>query len=273
VWLLTIISAVNWDLNIDMDSIISVSFWVIIVWLIILVFTIKFISHEKDKEDQKYLQQLAEENYDPVSEIWPISKLRLTSKEVELRPVTDFELSKLADKSVGKILKEDQQQWLEDWAIEDSPDYQLSMLQHGWRWKADWSVDDWLLELGVFFEKKLVGLMVLQSTNFSEDKTLETGIWLLEEARGKGVANQAKQIVLFFGFQNLQAEKFIADVHKANFKSLATNHNLNYCQIKQKSSNQVGKDIIRLQLNKNQWQNDCPVTVNNWRECKRLFIN
>jgi RimJ/RimL family protein N-acetyltransferase len=197
----------------------------------------------------------------------------LTSKHIKLRPVTDLELIDLANASAGCLLNDEQKQWLEEWATEESPEYQLSMLQHSWLWKAEWDINDWLMEFGVFCENKLVGLVSIGAVNFPENKRLITGLWLLPEARGKGLGLLTKQILLHFGFQYLQASSFVAEIHKSNSKSLKINQDLNYSETDPWQDCQSKEDRIYLELFKSNWKKDVEVTVIGFDQSKRFFFS
>src|SRR4051794_18264848 len=88
---------------------------------------------------------------------WPLLDLRVRTPRLTLRVARDEELLVLADRAAGTLLAPEQAAFMGAWTQLESPEFERSFMRRHWRWRADWSAEDWRLPLGVYEDDVLLG--------------------------------------------------------------------------------------------------------------------
>lgn len=149
---------------------------------------------------------------------WPLAALRVRSGDLLLRPMTEADLP-----DVVALLPDDVEL---DPSL--SPDRATSVRQTYWNERARWSADAWALSFLVLRDSALVGVQVLEGTDFPVLRTVDTSSWLAVEARGRGTGKAMRAAVLSFAFGTLGARAAITSAWQDNASSLGVSRALGY---------------------------------------------
>lgn len=87
------------------------------------------------------------------------------------------------------------------------------------------------LEFGIFFHKKLIGMIGTHSLN-KEEKHLSIGYWLDEKYQGKGIITLCCKKLIEYIFSNLDINEIFIKCAINNFKSCAIPERLGFEYIK-----------------------------------------
>jgi RimJ/RimL family protein N-acetyltransferase len=97
--------------------------------------------------------------------------------------------------------------------------------------RARWSVDDWVLTLGVWEAAKPVGFQDVRAERFPVFRTVHTGSWLGQPSQGRGIGKLMRQAVLGLAFDHLGARvaetSAFLDNHASNHVSLGVGYEKN----------------------------------------------
>ena len=157
---------------------------------------------------------------------WPLYDLRVTSDDLELRPVTEADAFALAD-----LLPDDLEldPAAATYALPDALDARRAIaLQSHWRAHGSWRPEAWRIDFAVRRAGQLVGLQELEGTDFPRLRTVDSASWLVADARGQGVGRQMRRAVLALAFGPLGAEAAITSAWPDNSASLGVSQSLGY---------------------------------------------
>ena len=154
---------------------------------------------------------------------WPLFDLRVTTPRLTLRPATDGELMRLADRAAGNVLPAAQAGFMTRWTQLPSPEFERNFMQFHWRLRADWTPERWALSLGIYPAREAdpVGTIDADATEFAATRAVSMGWWLLPEARGRGIGKEALAAITHLLFDGLGTVEARAHVHPDNAASLA----------------------------------------------------
>ncbi|HJW21363.1 MAG TPA: GNAT family protein [Candidatus Limnocylindrales bacterium] len=139
-------------------------------------------------------------------DIWPLYNLRLRTGELTLRVPTEAELPAFVAVADAGIHPPEEMPFGIAWTDLPSPERERSSYQWWMRARADWSVDDWFLTLGVWVDGRPAGFQDLRAKDFRILRTVGTGSWLGRSFQGRGVGKLMRQAVLGLAFDHLGAE-------------------------------------------------------------------
>jgi RimJ/RimL family protein N-acetyltransferase len=156
--------------------------------------------------------------------------------------------------------------WTDDSELTDFVDY------HEMR-RREWSPDAWHLELGVWFHGELVGVQALESTRFSQTKTVGTGSWLGSAYQGRGVGTEMRTAVLELAFRGLGAERARSGTVDGNAASLRVSENLGYRVVGRGTVTPRGDELghTDVELRREDWRPAFAVEIEGLRTCLALF--
>lgn len=158
-------------------------------------------------------------------DFWPLFDLRLTTPDLELRPLTEADVLSAAD-----LLPPD---------VELDPaatTYDVAtrvgrgavLLQHYWTAFGTWRPSSWRLNFAVLAGGELVGVQELEGEDFPALRTVDSSSWLTVPARGRGLGKQMRTAVLALAFGPLEAEVAISSAWHDNHASLGVSRVLGY---------------------------------------------
>ncbi|GGB28366.1 hypothetical protein GCM10011492_18230 [Flexivirga endophytica] len=157
---------------------------------------------------------------------WPFDELTITGRDVLLRPVRDADIEHLVAIFPDDFDLDPRFPPLPE--LPPATDRERLLVQSIWRHRGCWSVDDWALDFGVWRDGTPVGIQTLEGTRFPADRTVDTASWIAKPFRGKGFGIQARELVLAFAFEQLEARRAITSAVVTNQASLGVSRHLGY---------------------------------------------
>ncbi|MEO7752369.1 MAG: GNAT family protein [Terracoccus sp.] len=163
-----------------------------------------------------------------VADLLPALGLRLTAGPLELRGITDDDLSVLCDLAAAGIHPRDRMPFLTPWTDAGPEDLRRNTAQYHWRNRASFSPEAWSLELGVWHDGVLVGTQGIATTDYLVTRTGETGSWLGLAHQGRGIGTAMRQAVCALAFDHLDAAEITSGAFLDNPASLGVSRKVGY---------------------------------------------
>jgi RimJ/RimL family protein N-acetyltransferase len=212
--------------------------------------------------------------------LWPLYDLRLASRdptlgELILRVPEEPELPALVDLASRGIHTPEEMPFSIPWTDVPSPQRERESYQFYMRTRATWSVDDWILTLGVWLDGVPAGFQDLRARGFPTFRTVATGSWLGREFQGRGVGRLMRQVALALAFDHLGAEvaetEAFLDNPASNRVSLAVGYRPNGLTLLPRRG--VAAEAQRFRMTREDWQarRRPAVTVEGLEACRELF--
>jgi len=207
--------------------------------------------------------------------LWPLFDLALRSRRLELRLPTDDELADLAAVARAGIHAADEMPFAGPWSTLPSPQFERGFVQHHWTMRANWSPDDWMLNLGIFLEGAPIGSQSVIGRQFPTFRTIKTGSWLGLPYQGRGLGKEMRAAVLAFGFDHLGAVRADTEAFLDNERSTGVSRALGYVEdgFGQYAPEGVARTTQRFRMSADAWRavpRD-PVDVVGLHACRELF--
>jgi RimJ/RimL family protein N-acetyltransferase len=179
--------------------------------------------------------------------------IRLTTSELELRHVTEPELSALA-----RIVPDDAEQdpSLTTYAgLDAATNRGVAIHQEYWRARGGWSPESWALGFGVFHDGELVGYQELEGEDFPTLRTVDSSSFLVAAARGRGWGKQMRAAVLTLAFGPLDARFAITSAWSDNHASLGVSRALGYVDngVSAQQRGDAAGEMTHLRLTRATW--------------------
>lgn len=186
---------------------------------------------------------------------WALYNLRIWTERLELRLPTENELLELMGIAGSGIHDPNEMPFGYAWTDQPSPFFERSFLQYHWSTRATWSGDKWSLDLGVWFEGRLVGTQGIDAKQFPVLRTVSTGSWLGREFQGHGIGKEMRSAVLGFAFDHLDAYWAVSGAFVDNPASAAVSRSLGYEEdgIEVLAPRGEARELIRFRMTKDQW--------------------
>src|SRR5688572_5744903 len=108
---------------------------------------------------------------------WSLYDLRIWTERLELRLPTELELFELMEIANSGIHDPASMPFGAAWTDAPSPWFERLFMQFHWGTRATWTPEKWSLDLGVWFEGKLIGTQGMGAENFQSERTVSTGSW------------------------------------------------------------------------------------------------
>ena len=134
----------------------------------------------------------------PAPAVWPLFGLRLVAQDLDLRAAREHDAVALA-----ALLPDDVELDPDNPrpGLGEGPEGRAAMaLQTMWRMWAGWTPQRWALPFAVRVRGELVGMQVLEGTDFAVLRTVDSASWLVPPARGRGTGRRMREAVLAFAF-------------------------------------------------------------------------
>jgi len=193
---------------------------------------------------------------DEGSHHWGLYHLRIWTERLELRLPNEDELLQLLGLASSGIHDPNEMPFGFAWTDQPSPLFERSFLQYHWSTRATWSAGKWSLDLGVWFEGRLVGTQSIDATQFNILHSVSTGSWLGREFQGRGIGKEMRSAVLGFAFDHLGAWWATSGAFAENPASSAVSRSLGYEQdgIDVLAPRGEARELIRFRMNADQWR-------------------
>jgi RimJ/RimL family protein N-acetyltransferase len=137
---------------------------------------------------------------------WPLFDLRIETPRLLLRLPQDDDFPGLLDAIDAGIHDPETMPFTIPWTDVEPEARRISAVQHWWGNRANWRVDDWVLNFAVFREGRAIGIQAVMGKQFDEMREVDTGSWLTRAEQGKGYGKEMRCAVLQLAFEHLDAE-------------------------------------------------------------------
>lgn len=212
--------------------------------------------------------------------LWPLYDLRLTASDpsigsLVLRMPEEAELPAFIELASAGVHAPEEMPFSIPWTDLPSPARERSSYQFYMSTRAGWTVDAWVLTLGVWLDGRPAGFQDLRATEFPRYRTIHTGSWLGRAYQGRGIGKLMRQAALALAFDHLGAEvaetEAFVDNRASHGVSLGVGYELN--GIGRLSQRGVARDTQRYRMTLEGWRaRPRPtVTVEGLEGCRELF--
>jgi RimJ/RimL family protein N-acetyltransferase len=186
---------------------------------------------------------------------WPLYDIRVWTERLELRLPSEDELIELLEIARSGIHDPNEMPFGFAWTDQPSPFFERSFMQYHWSTRATFSPAKWSLDLGVWFEGKLVGTQGIDAENFAVLRTVSTGSWLAREFQGRGIGKEMRQAVLGFAFDHLGAVWAKSGSFVDNPASAAVSRSVGYEEdgIEILAPRGEPRELLRWRMHVDQW--------------------
>jgi RimJ/RimL family protein N-acetyltransferase len=139
---------------------------------------------------------------------WPLFDLRLSTLDLELRPMTEADQLAVSD-----LLPDDVEldPAAATYLVDDRLGRRIVVHQTYWRAYGTWRPESWRLNFAVLAAGELIGAQELEGNDFLALRTVETSSFLVTRARGRGFGKQMRRAVLALAFGPLRAQAAITE--------------------------------------------------------------
>ena len=206
-----------------------------------------------------------------MNELWPLFGLRLSYRDVLLRPMCEADLPRLA-----AALPDDagHDPRLAMYAAQSYAENERRLFCQGyWRALGTWDPGSWALHLAVAYAGELVGVQTLEGDNFPVLRTVDSASWLMPEVRGRGVGVAMRTAMLGFAFDRLGAVAAVTSATTTNAASLGVSRRVGYADNGVSRIVDTGGDVVELRhmrLTADRWPG-ADVTVTGFEPCRPWF--
>ncbi|HSS36732.1 MAG TPA: GNAT family protein [Patescibacteria group bacterium] len=138
--------------------------------------------------------------------LWPLYDLRLRTDRLELFLPDETQLIDLCRLARSGIHPPDEMPFAIPWSRKPSPRFEREFIQFHWGARAAWSPQDWVLELAVSLDGRIVGAQGLVARDFAVMRAVATGSWLGSAYQRQGIGTEMRAAVLALAFDRLGAE-------------------------------------------------------------------
>ncbi|MEU4605988.1 GNAT family protein [Kribbella sp. NPDC023972] len=207
---------------------------------------------------------------------WPLRRLRLTTDRLVLRQPGEEELAALADVAANGVHEPGERPFLTPWTDASPAERARTVLQGYWSTLAEWTPQDWALDLGVFRGTTPIGMVTLRAQDFAILREVKTTSWLGLPYHGQGLGTEARLALLHLAFDGLDAEAALTEVFQDNAASQGVSRKLGYRPDGISRDVLYGRPVIsdRLRLTREHWQAAAhpPVEVVGLDDCRSWFV-
>jgi RimJ/RimL family protein N-acetyltransferase len=206
---------------------------------------------------------------------FPLLGLRLRTPRLELRLPSPEQLGALADLAAEGIHDPGVMPFLVPWTDRPPADVALGVIQHYWLRLANWTPQDWSLNLTVIRDGTVVGQQTIGAHDFGVTREVGTGSWLGRRHHGRGIGTEMRAAVLHLAFAGLGTVEAVSAAFDHNVASRAVSDKLGY------APDGVGRHAIRgaltiehrLRLTRTAWERHrtVPVEIDGLEPCLTHF--
>ncbi|WP_433475294.1 GNAT family N-acetyltransferase [Spirillospora sp. CA-142024] len=206
---------------------------------------------------------------------FPLLGLRLTTPRLELRLPAPEELAALADVAAEGIHAPERMPFAVPWTDRPAAEVARGVVQHHWQTLAQWTPDDWDLDLTVFHVGEVAGQQTVRACDFAVLRQVDTGSWLGLRHQGEGIGTEMRAAALHLAFTGLGADEALSAAFQDSHASHAVSRKLGY------QPNGVYRHVVRgamtverrLRLTRADWERHrtIPVTIEGLSPCLPMF--
>jgi RimJ/RimL family protein N-acetyltransferase len=206
---------------------------------------------------------------------WPFFGLRVTTPRLELRAPSDAELNELARLAAEGMHEPGRRPFLVSWPDLPPQERARALVQRHWRHRADWSADNWSLDLAVFADGQVVGEQDMSAHDYPVLLEVSTFSWVGVQYHGRGIGTEMRAAALHLAFAGLGATDAVSGAFADNVSSLRVSEKLGYQADGIEWLAAQGQVTIthRLRLTRERWEaaERVPVTITGLEPCLPMF--
>lgn len=206
---------------------------------------------------------------------WPLFQLRLRTPRLELRLPTLHELDELAELSTQGIHDPDEMPFAVPWTDLPPAERARGLMQFHWGVRANWTPENWDLQLGVFQDGRILGVQAIVAKDFAIVREVATGSWLGRRYQGQGLGTEMRAAVLELAFTGLGAESAVSAAMIDNRASEAISKKLGYRPdgFDRARVRDALVHLRRFRLDRDDWKRHrrLPVEIHDLEPCLPLF--
>jgi len=161
-------------------------------------------------------------------DLFPPFGLRIVAGPLELRMVRDEDLAGLAAVAAGGVHAPDAMPFYFPWTDGTPEEVARAVAAYQWRKRGEFSVAQWSLPFGVWYDGALVGIQGIDAQDYLVTRTGETGSWLGLAHQGRGIGTAMRQAICAFMFDHAGAEELTSGAFLDNPASLAVSRKVGY---------------------------------------------
>ncbi|RSN69181.1 GNAT family N-acetyltransferase [Actinomadura sp. WAC 06369] len=159
---------------------------------------------------------------------WPLYGLVLRTPRLELRLPDLRELDSAGDLAAEGVHDPAAMPFATPWTDAPPAERGRAHMQFHWRQLAEWTPENWTLQLAVFLDGRTVGVQSVGARDFAVVREVGTGSWLGRRFQGRGVGTEMRAAVLALAFEGLGAETAVSAAFADNAASVAVSRKLGY---------------------------------------------
>ena len=209
-------------------------------------------------------------------DVWPLFGLRVRTPRVELRYPTDDEVAEIAERSVTEGIHDPRfMPFGFEWTDVPPPLQQRNTIQYHWGLRAAWKPDQWVCDLAVVVDGRIVGAQSARGTDFRTLRAATTGSFLFLSEQGRGIGTEMRAAMVHLLFAGLGAEQALTDAWADNKQSLGVTRRLGYEQTGSRRVVSRGRtrDMLEFRLQRADWlpQQRNDIVIEGLEPCLELF--
>ncbi len=167
----------------------------------------------------------------PPPVVWPFFGLRLVAPTVELVYPDDAIAMAIARLGARGIHDPATMPFAVPWTRNKTPpELALSTMQNIWLERATATRLAWNASFAVVVAGEVVGRQDIQTLDFPIHRTVTSGSWIGQDYQGRGIGRAAREAILAFAFDGLDAAHARTGAFHDNPRSLAVSRRLGYVE-------------------------------------------
>ncbi len=204
---------------------------------------------------------------------WPLFDLRLTTSDLELRPMTEADQVLIAELLPADV---EQDPAATTYAVDQHTGRGIVVHQDYWKAYGTWRPEAWRLNFAVRADGEIVGAQELEGNDFPALRTVETSSFLVPAVRGRGLGKQMRAAVLGLAFGPLECQAAVTEAWHDNHASLGVSRALGY-RPNGESLHRRGDGVdvmVSMRLRRADWiagNVDAQVDISGFEPCRPLF--
>lgn len=202
---------------------------------------------------------------------WPLFDLRLTYRDLVLRPLREADLPYLCEVLPDDVGHDPRLALFPGQTLMEN-ERRLFCMGY-WKALGTWDPASWVLHFAVEHDGALVGVQTLEGENFPALRTVDSASWLIPEVRGRGLGARMRTAALGFAFDRLGATAAISSATMSNYASLGVSRRVGYLDNGISRIVDTGGDVVELQnlrLTVDRWAG-AEVEVDGFEGCRAWF--
>lgn len=161
-------------------------------------------------------------------QVWPLTGLRVTSGDLELRAPDDRMLLDVARLAAQGVHQPDYMPFLVPWTRGTPTQVARSVMMYQWGLRQRTTPGDWAIELAAVRDGEPLGMQGVYAKDFLVTRTAETGSWLGLRHQHGGVGTRMRLLVLHLLFEGFDARHATSSAFVDNPGSSGVSRKIGY---------------------------------------------